>query len=119
MPLSLNLPYAVCYPLTQLARRLRRRARHQKNDDQENDDEAAYFERQYRDTANRYKLHMGALDLVGKTVLDVGSGLGGRALGWLDLGAAKVNNIDINRQELDAGRDIVDKRYPLAAKQID
>jgi SAM-dependent methyltransferase len=118
MSFTLNLPYAACYPLTQLARRIRRPARHQENDDEENDDQAAYFERQYRDTANRYKLHMGDLDLVGKTVLDVGSGLGGRALGWLELGAGTVINIDINRQELNAGRAILDERYSRAAKQI-
>ena len=114
MPLSLNLPYQVCYPLTRLARHVRRPGRHC-----ENQDEADYFERQYRDTVNRYNRHMGTLDLVGKTVLDVGSGLGGRALGWLELGASQVINIDINRQELNSGRSIVDERYPLAAKQID
>jgi SAM-dependent methyltransferase len=114
MPFSLRLPFYVAYPLTRLARRWRPPAARAENRDQ-----AAYFEGQARDTVRRYHLHMDGLDLSGKIVLDVGGGLGGRALGWLELGAKKVVNIDINQQELEAGRAIVNDRYPSVAGQID
>ncbi len=110
MPFSLNLPFVACDPLTRLARRLRRPARREERED---DDQAAYFEHQYLDTVARYNLHMTGLELSGKTVLDVGSGLGGRALGWLELGAGRVINVDINRQDLAAGRAILDERYAV------
>ena len=112
MAFTLNLPYAVCYPVTRLARR-RIPARLSGQDDQ-----AYYFEEQYHDTNQRYHTHMRDLDLRGKTVVDVGSGLGGRALGWLDLGATDVTNVDINRQELAAGETILHERYPHRASQI-
>ena len=113
MAFTLNLPYSVCYPVTQFARR---RLRTRPGGAQE--EQAVYFEQQYHDTHQRYRLHMRDLDLAGKTVLDVGSGLGGRALGWLDLGATHVTNIDINRQELEAGRAIVLDRYPERASRV-
>jgi len=62
---------------------------------------------------------MEGLDFNGKTVLDVGSGLGGRSLGWLDLGAVKVVNVDINRQELEVGKAILTEHYHDRANQID
>lgn len=114
MPLSLRLPYFVCHPLARLARRRLPPAGRAEDTDQ-----AAYFEGQARSTVSRYHLHLGGLDLAGKIVLDVGSGLGGRALGWLELGAERVINVDINRQELEAGRAIVDERYPGVAGRID
>lgn len=106
MAFTLNLPYAVCYPVTQIARR--RLSTHAGAMQQ---DQAAYFEHQYRDTSHRYLMHMRDLDLWGKAVLDVGCGLGGRALGWLDLGARHVTNVDINRQELHAGEAILRSHY--------
>ena len=112
MAFTLNLPYAVCYPVTRLARR-RLRAPATALEDQ-----AVYFEEQYSDTNQRYHIHMRDLDLAGKRVLDVGSGLGGRALGWLDLGAAHVTNVDINRQELAAGEAILRERYLNRASRI-
>jgi ubiquinone/menaquinone biosynthesis C-methylase UbiE len=103
MPFSIILPYSICYPLTRLIRRIR--PPHIAKEF----DQSAYFEWQYIDTKRRCTDHMAGLDLSGKTVLDVGSGLGGRALEWLELGASQV--IDINRQELEAGRAILDERY--------
>jgi len=114
MPFTLNLPYALCYPFTRLARRLR-----VQSDREENQDLGTYFESQYLSTLDRYHRHMGELDLKGKTVLDVGSGLGGRSLGWLELGARNVINIEINRQTLEAGRAIFAERYSERAEQID
>jgi SAM-dependent methyltransferase len=106
MAFTLNLPYAVCYPVTRIARR--RLSTHAGGMQQ---DQAAYFEHQYRDTSHRYQMHMRDLDLSRKAVLDVGCGLGGRALGWLDLGAGHVTNVDINRQELQAGEAILRSHY--------
>ncbi|MGO9598648.1 MAG: class I SAM-dependent methyltransferase [Isosphaeraceae bacterium] len=82
-------------------------------------DQAAYFEWQYADTNRRIADHMGGLDFRGKTVLDIGSGLGGRALAWLERGALRVVNVDINRQELRAGRAILDENYSGWSDQID
>ena len=113
MAFTLNLPYAICYPVTRLARR---RLRTQPGAAHE--DQAAYFEQQYRDTNQRYHTHMRDLDLRGKIVLDVGSGLGGRALGWLDLGAPHVTTVAITRQELAALEAILHERYPRRASQI-
>jgi SAM-dependent methyltransferase len=110
---TLNLPFAVCYPVTRFARR-----RLRTHPDAAQGDQAAYFEHQYSDTNQRYHAHMRDLDLNGKVVLDIGSGLGGRALGWLDLGAAHVTNVDINRQELEAGEAILRSRYPDRASRI-
>ncbi len=112
MAFTLNLPYTVCYPVTQFARRLRSQP------GTAQDDQASYFEQQYRDTNLRYQTHMHDLDVSGKIVLDVGSGLGGRALGWLDLGARHVTNIDINRQELAVGEAILHERYADRSSQV-
>lgn len=113
MAFTLNLPYAVCYPVTRLARR-----RLRMHPAAAQDDQAIYFAQQYSDTSQRYHTHMRDLDLTGKVVLDIGSGLGGRALGWLDLGAAHVTNVDINRQELEAGEAILRQRYPDRASRV-
>ena len=113
MPFSLNLPYTVCYPLTRFIRQLRPK------ESAESQDQSAYFEWQYQDTNSRYTQHMNELPLRGKTILDVGSGLGGRALGWLDLGAARVINIDINCKELLAGRAILEEKHPKLAEKIE
>jgi 2-polyprenyl-3-methyl-5-hydroxy-6-metoxy-1,4-benzoquinol methylase len=114
MPISLNLPFAICYPLTLMARKLRKRSIPATGQDQQ-----AYFEEQYRSTMSRYQSHMAPLDLAGKVVLDIGCGLGGRALGWLDLHAVRVHNIDINRQELAAGTNALQKHSPHRISQID
>lgn len=114
MPLSLQLPYAVCYPITCLARkravsRLRPPARL---------DQSAYFEQQYRSSERLCRRYMANFPLSGKVVLDVGSGLGGRAPFWIEQGAEQVFCIDINRQELDAGKVILAKRFPNFAEKI-
>lgn len=101
MPLSLNLPYPVCYLLTRVARRLR------SSQATAEGDQRGYFLSQYSNTHSRYVQHMSRLDLAGRRVLDVGCGLGGRALAWLDLGAEHVINVDINRQELAAGEKLL------------
>jgi SAM-dependent methyltransferase len=98
--------------MTRLARRhLRPRAAIQQ-------DQVAYFEHQYRDTNQSYDTYMRDLDLSEKTVIDVGCGLGGRSLGWLDLGARHVLNVDINRQELEAGEAILRARHPHRVSHV-
>jgi SAM-dependent methyltransferase len=114
LPTSLNLPYPICYPVTRLVRRLSAQRL-----SEESQDQAAYFEWQHRDTIGRFTDQPIGLSLSGKVILDIGSGLGGRALGWLDLGAARVINVDINRQELEAGRAILTEKEPARAERVD
>ncbi len=114
MFMGLHLPYSVCYPATLLARRYFPIKISNEIQDQEK-----YFAAQRNDTVDRYRRNMDGFDLTGKRVLDIGSGLGGRALGWLELGAQHVVNVDINRQELEVGRKIVDDKYPELAHKID
>jgi SAM-dependent methyltransferase len=107
MALSLNLPYVVCYPLTRLARRL------QRNRAQEiNYDKAAYFEYQHGSTERLRQRYLQRIDFKDQVVLDLGSGLGGRAPYFLKLGAKAVLCIDINREELQSGRDILARKFP-------
>lgn len=114
MPFTLQLPYAVCYPATRLARRLLAGRAHPEAQDQ-----AVYFETQYRTTYDRFRMHMEGVDLKDKVVFDVGCGLGGRSLAWIDLGAKRVVNVDINRQELEVGRDLLARHYPDRLGRID
>ena len=114
MPLSLHLPFSVCYPATLLARRI-----FPPRSEAEQQDQGAYFARQQRETVARYHQHMAGLSLQDKTILDIGCGLGGRALGWLELGAKRVINVDINRQELAEGERLLRSRFPDQALKID
>lgn len=114
MPLSLNLPFPICYPLTLLARR-----RLPEKLPEIAQDQHAYFLDQYQSTQSHYQNFVAPLDLAGKVVLDIGGGLGGRSLGWLDLGASSVITIDINRQELTAGKEIIRKVDPDRSDLVD
>ena len=80
MPVSMNLPFSICYPVTRLARRFRRSPIAKESD------QTHYFEWQHADTGQRHVDHMEGLRIQGKTVLDIGSGLGGRAWDSLSLG---------------------------------
>lgn len=111
MAYSLNLPYWVCLPLTQAVRG-RTAAVPICQLDQER-----YFHEQHSGTAKLDRFLEG-IDFTGRNVLDVGSGLGGRAIAWLERGASSVLNIDINAQELAKGREIVDASYPKQASNI-
>jgi len=62
---------------------------------------------------------MSNVELKDAVVLDVGCGLGGRAPFWLEQGASRVINVDINRQELSAGKEILQKRFPSYVGRID
>jgi SAM-dependent methyltransferase len=50
--------------------------------------------------------------------MDIGSGLGGRAPYWLEAGASRVLNVDINRSELATGQAIVTRKYPGLGDRI-
>lgn len=107
MPLSVNLPYPVCYSLVRLVRWVTppRRPR-------ESYDQSAYFDHQYHSTEALRRRFMQGVSFEGRVVLDVGSGLGGRAPYWLERGAERVVCIDINRQELAAGSRIFAEKFP-------
>lgn len=55
---------------------------------------------------------------IGGLVIDVGSGLGGRAPFWIEQGASRVICIDINDQELSAGRELVANQFPQHTGRI-
>lgn len=114
MALSLNLPFSVCYPLVKFARKLKLEQRASVDQDQD-----AYFQHQYASTHRLRDAFMEGLDLRGRTILDIGCGLGGRALAWLDAGATRVINIDINRQELARGKQILAEHYGAKAHLVE
>jgi SAM-dependent methyltransferase len=113
MPFSLNLPYPICYPMTRLARRLSPMWLPKIAEDQE-----AYFEGQSQTTERAVREFMAGIEFRDRVVFDVGSGLGGRAPYWLDLGARHVYCVDINRQELAAGREIMAAHRPGHARRV-
>lgn len=114
MPFSLQLPTPFCYGLTRLLRRVRPTSR-----SAEVFDQAAYFRRQYESTDRLRERFMAGIPFEGRTVLDLGSGLGGRAPRWLDYGAERVWAIDVNRQELEAGRAILSAQFPQYAARVE
>jgi SAM-dependent methyltransferase len=111
--LSLNLPFTICCPLARLARRFappRPETCH---------DQAAYFEHQYLSTQRMHERFMRGFSFAGSVVIDVGSGLGGRAPYWLQHGAGRVICVDINRQELEAGAAILGEKFPEIRSRVD
>lgn len=107
MTVSLRLPAPVCYGAVRVVRRFRpaRIAARQIS-------QAAYFDQQYRSTPSLHRRFMYDVPLVDQVVLDVGSGLGGRAPCFLELGARRVVCIDVNRQELAVGEALLADRFP-------
>lgn len=115
MPFTLNCPYPLAYPLTRLARRI-----HPPHPTAaEESQEGFVVDYQYPSTRQTHQAYMKDLVFEGSTVLDVGSGLGGRAPYWLEQGACRVVCIDINRQELAAGRSILAQRFPALRDRVD
>jgi SAM-dependent methyltransferase len=113
MPVSLNLPEWVCY---RVARRVRRSARPKPN---RSFDQAEYFDHQYLTTQLMKERFFADLRVAGKVVLDLGSGLGGRAPFWMEQGASRVLCVDINRQELQTGRGILAGKFPQFSDRIE
>ena len=113
MTISLCLPEPVCYGAVRLVRRFRpaRRLARQLS-------QAAYFDQQYASTSALYRRFMSDVPLSGRTVLDVGSGLGGRAPYFLELGARTVTCLDVNRQELAAGAALLAERFPELSNRV-
>jgi hypothetical protein len=73
MPASLNLPYPVCYGAVRLIRRFRKPVARKAAYDQEE-----YFLEQYTSSEAIVSRYMRDFPFQG-TVIDVGSGLGGRS----------------------------------------
>jgi SAM-dependent methyltransferase len=114
MPLSMKLPYPACYAAARLVRSLRKaHPRPAATQDQKE-----YYEMQYRSSMRYADGFLAEFPFRG-VVLDVGSGLGGRAAHWIERGAERVVNVDINRQELDLGRSLTRQRFPHLEGRID
>ena len=113
MTVSLCLPKPVCYGAVRLVRRFRppRRLPCQLS-------QAAYFDQQYASTPAMCRRFMRDVPFSGQTVLDVGSGLGGRAPYFLELGAKRVTCLDVNRQELAAGAALLAERFPELSDRV-
>lgn len=109
MPISFNLPYAVCYPLTRMVRRNIRFVGPPPAGPEE------YFLNQYRTSERLASRFMQTLDFQGRLVLDIGGGLGGRVPYWLERGASEVWCIDINREELRQGEALLAQHFPQYA----
>ncbi len=114
MPFSLNLPYRICYFCTRLVRRIRPQVHTARAHDPR-----AYFQNQYESTATLRQRFMSDVPIADRSILDVGSGLGGRSPYWLEQGANRVINIDINRQELETGRTLLEKEFPNFVNHIE
>jgi SAM-dependent methyltransferase len=113
MSFSLNFPEWLCY---RVARRARRSAGAGAD---KYFDQAEYFEQQYRTTGMMRERFFAELRVGGKVVLDLGSGLGGRAPYWMEQGAARVICVDVNRAELSAGRAILARKFPHLSDKIE
>lgn len=58
------------------------------------------------------------MDLVGKRVLDIGCGTGGRSAYLASCGAAEVVGIDINGEEIELAQSIIPKQFPELSERI-
>lgn len=110
---SLGLPFPVCLCLTSLARKLRKSGSVRERDL----NQGAYYLHQYRSTSESIERFLRHVPL-GGVVLDIGAGLGGRAPCWIERGAERVLNIDINMQELEAGKALTAREFPQFADRI-
>jgi SAM-dependent methyltransferase len=109
VPFTFGLPYPACLAATRITRKLNRRVARASHLDQE-----VYFKEQYHSTERLIKKFAGSIDVEDKVILDVGSGLGGRAPWFIEQGARAVYCIDVNRQELARGRTILDSLFPVS-----
>ena len=109
MPFTLGLPFAACLAATRIARKLKSRVPRASRLDQE-----VYFKEQHASTERLIKRFARSIDIRDKVILDVGSGLGGRAPWFIEHGATAVYCIDVNRQELSRGREILDSLFPTS-----
>jgi SAM-dependent methyltransferase len=109
MGFSLNLPYSVCWPLVRMIRRQGAVASPRLMDP------VAYFREQYASTPSVANRFMQGLDFEQRFVIDVGGGLGGRMPYFFDRGARQVWCIDINREELRLGEQIMRTEFPQYA----
>lgn len=113
MAFSLHLPTFILRSMT-----LRSHRRHPRTWDAAITSPEEYFLRQLRDTPRLVQRFLPAVPFTNAVVMDVGGGLGGRAPAWLNLGASRVWNVDINRPELDLGQRILARVAPTHAGQV-
>ncbi|MEO8724931.1 MAG: class I SAM-dependent methyltransferase [Acidobacteriaceae bacterium] len=113
MPFTLGLPYPACIAATRLARKLHPTPQPPSRVDQKN-----YYLLQYRSSDRLLKRFASGIDLRDKVVLDLGSGLGGRAPWFIEQGASSVFCVDINRQELAEGNRIRRQLFPQFSERI-
>ncbi len=113
MPLTLGLPYPLLKRIT-----LARHRRGTRRVAPAQQDPTAYFHRQHGTSARMAKQFMVGIEFKDAVVLDVGAGIGGRAPYWIERGAREVWCIDINREELAIGRDIVAREFPQLGSRI-
>jgi SAM-dependent methyltransferase len=115
MAFSLNLPYPLCVQATRLAKRIWSPSAVANAVAY---DLRAYFRWQYESTQRFHECYWRTLDWKGKVVLDLGSGMGGRAAYFIEQGAAQVYCVDINVNELEAGANYTAELFPAAAPRI-
>ena len=114
MSFTVGLPYPICLIATKIARKLVGNISSASHFDQE-----TYFEEQFRSTERLINRFAGSIEIENKVILDVGSGLGGRAPWFIERGAKAVYCIDINRQELEVGQQIVNRLFsPALASRV-
>src|SRR6202043_3963397 len=65
-----------------------------------------------RSTERLIRRFADSIEIENKIILDVGAGLGGRAPWFIERGAKAVYCMDINRQELEVGRQIMNRLFP-------
>jgi predicted rRNA methylase YqxC with S4 and FtsJ domains len=92
MPFTLGLPFATCFAAAKIARKLKSRVPHASHLDQE-----VYFKEQHASTGRLIERFACSIDIRDKVIIDVGSGLGGRAPWFIEHGATTVYCIDVNR----------------------
>jgi SAM-dependent methyltransferase len=113
MPFSLNLPYGICYPVVRLLRSTIAIPRPQMDFDL-----GVYFDYQYNSSPMLMDRYMKGVAIRDKVVLDVGSGLGGRAPYLLEQGAERVFCIDINQKTLENGKMVLQRKFPHFIERI-
>jgi 2-polyprenyl-3-methyl-5-hydroxy-6-metoxy-1,4-benzoquinol methylase len=77
-----------------------------------------YFQWQFSSSAKLFSCYKG-LELAGKSVLEIGCGIGGRTAWMATQNAARVVGIDINAEEIGAATELCAKLYPDIASRVE
>lgn len=105
----------ICWKMTRFAhgRRLSRPA------SQRSESREAYFDWQYETTADQFRRYMNHLDLTGKTLLDLGCGMGGRSNYLAARGPERVIAVDIDAGAVETAKEYTARKFPDVADRID